>query len=225
MSQEYQQDAEQTQAPQAAQGGSKLFFVRPIGFDTSREAVEELFAAVGPVVDVQLMRGYAFFVWRQGGTSPVPSIPCPTQTSTETRLQIEFAKREERDTRGQFRVKVNNARGYRMARLHDYLKKRQDHVLSLTFAKVFTNYDNGETVARHFAFLSLSPEEADSVEEEVAEATSEAAVVGFRGGRDDFRGGRGGGFRGGRGRDDGFRGGRGGFRGRGGYDRDDNRGG
>ncbi|GEQ68539.1 hypothetical protein JCM33374_g2207 [Metschnikowia sp. JCM 33374] len=253
MSQEYQQDAEQTQAPQAAQGGK--LFVRPIGFDTSREAVEELFAAVGPVVDVQLMRGYAFVTF---GAKEDAARALDTLSNTDldgNSLQIEFAKERREDTRGQFRVKVNNLpEGTAWQDFKDYVRDKT--TFSPTFAKVFTNYDNGETVG------NLEFSSADELEKSISilnNAEYQDVVItaeqdtspfvpparrggfrggrggrgdfrggrgGFRGGRDDFRGGRGGGFRGGRGRDDGFRGGRGGFRGgRGGYDRDDNRGG
>ncbi|KAM9915843.1 hypothetical protein OXX59_010365, partial [Metschnikowia pulcherrima] len=93
--------AKQNQAPQS----SKLF-VRPIGFDTTQEAIEDHFASAGGVTEVQLMRGYAFVSF---GSADDASRAFETLNNSDldgNTLQIEFAKERREDTRGQFRVKV-----------------------------------------------------------------------------------------------------------------------
>ncbi|KAM9907009.1 hypothetical protein OXX79_001206 [Metschnikowia pulcherrima] len=236
--------AKQNQAPQS----SKLF-VRPIGFDTTQEAIEDHFASAGGVTEVQLMRGYAFVSF---GSADDASRAFETLNNSDldgNTLQIEFAKERREDTRGQFRVKVAQLpEGTAWQDFKDFVREKTE--FSPTFAKVFRDYDSGDTVG-NLEFSSA--EELDTAISVLNGADYQGSTLaaeqdtspfvpparrgggfrGGRGGRGDFRGGRGGfrdggrgGFRGGRGRDDGFRGGRGGFRGgRGGYNRDDNRGG
>lgn len=214
-------------------------FVRPLGFEVSQEEVEGYFGELGPLIEVQMMRGYAFITYENPEDA---SRAVDTLSNTELGgqpLQIEFARERKEDTRGQFRVKVTNLPdGTAWQDFKDFVRDKTE--FSPTFAKVFRDYDSGDTIG------NLEFSSTDELEKAIPllnEAEFQGAVLvaeedtspfvppsrrgGFRGGRGggfrgDFRGGRGGfrddrgGFRGGRGgfRDDrgGFRGGRGGFR-------------
>lgn len=150
-------------------------------------------------------------------------------------LQVEFAREKKEDTRGQFRVKVTNLpEGTAWQDFKDFVREKTGS--SPTFAKVFRDYDSGETIG---ALEFGSSDELNNAIPLLNEAEFQGAILAAeedtspfippppRGSRGGFRGGRGGrgdfrgGFRGGRGGygdDDGFRGGRGGFRGgRGGF--------
>lgn len=228
-------------APEAAAPATEptKLFVRPFGFETSREQVEAHFSEVGPLVDVQMMRGYAFITYEK---SEDASRAIDTLSNTDlggAPLQIEFARERREDTRGQNRAKVSNLPdGTAWQDFKDFVREKTE--ASPTFAKVFRNYDTGETVGQlefgsaeelQKALSVLSNAEFQGAVLAIEEDTSpfvpprrrefgdfrggRGGRGGFRGGRDGFRGGRGGfrddrgGFRGGRG---GFRGGRGGFR-------------
>lgn len=235
------QEIEQTDAAPAPEANAQpaqpnKLFVRPLGFEVEREQVEEHFGEIGPLADVQLMRGYAFITYENADDA---SRALDTLTNTELAgqpLQIEFAKERKEDTRGQNRVKVLNLpEGTAWQDFKDFVREKTE--CSPSFAKVFRNYDSGETIGQlEFA----TAEELQKVIPLLNESDFQGATLtaeedtspfvpprrdGGRGGRGGFRGGRGG-FRGGR--DDfrgGFRGGRGGFRGgRGGF-RDDREGG
>lgn len=211
---------------------SKLF-VRPFGFEVTQEDVEAHFGDVGPLIEVQMMRGYAFITYENPEDA---ARALDTLANTELggqALQIEFAKERKEDTRGQFRVKVSNLPdGTAWQDFKDFVREKTE--FSPTFAKVFRNYDSGETVGqlefsssdeleRAIPLLNDSEFQGATLaaEEDTSPFVPPARRGGFRGGRGDSRGGfRGrGDFRGGRGgfrgRDDfrcGFRGGRGGFR-------------
>ncbi|XYA02196.1 hypothetical protein QA089_004763 [Meyerozyma guilliermondii] len=224
-------------------------FVRPLGFEVESEQVESHFGSIGPVTEVQLMRGYAFVTFENSeDTAKAVETMNGTEFDGQT-LQVEFAKERKEDTRGQFRVKVTNLPdGTAWQDFKDFVRDKTES--TPTFAKVFRDYESGEVIG---ALEFGSREELDKAvplldkaefqdvvlvaEEDISPFVPPPRRGGFRGGRGggfrgDFRGGRGrGGFRGdSRG---GFRGGRGGYRddfrggfrgGRGGY-RDDFRGG
>ncbi|CUM57358.1 unnamed protein product [Debaryomyces tyrocola] len=222
-------------------------FVRPLAFEVEREQVEAHFSDVGPLTDVQLMRGFAFVTF-ENEEDAKRAVETLDNTDFEGQpLQIEFAREKKEDTRGQFRVKVTNLPdGTAWQDFKDFVRDRTE--LAPTFAKVFRNYDTDEVIG---ALEFGSADELATAIPLLNESEFQGAVLaaeedtspfvpppprrgGFRGGRGDFRGGfRGGrgdfrgGFRGGRGRGD-FRGGRGDFRGgrgdfrggRGGFDRE-----
>lgn len=229
--QDFEQDtsAPQTEEPkpQAPEQPNKLF-VRPLGFDVEREQVEEHFGELGPLVDVQLMRGYAFITYENPEDA---SRAVDTLTNTELAgqpLQIEFAREKREDTRGQNRVKVLNLpEGTAWQDFKDFVREKTES--SPSFAKVFRDYESGETIG------ALEFATADELQKAISllnEAEFQGAILSAEEdtspfvpprrdagrGRGGFRDGRGrGSFRGGRGgrggfRDD-FRGGRGGFRG------------
>lgn len=219
-------------------------FVRPIGYEVSREDVESHFSEVGPVVDVQMMRGYAFVTFENADDA---NRAFDTLANTELGgqpLQIAFSQPKKEDTRGKFRVKVTNLPAETAWQdFKDFVRDQTS--LEPTFAKVTTDHDTGVTLgALEFADGDQLAQAVSSLNDSTyqdqvltAEHDTSPYVPPQRRGRGnfrgDFRGGRGGfrDFRGGRGggrggfRDD-FRGGsRGGFRGgRGGF-RDDFRGG
>ncbi|CUM66352.1 uncharacterized protein PRCAT00004015001 [Priceomyces carsonii] len=224
-------------------------FVRPLGPEVESEQIEAHFSDLGPIVETQLMRGFAFITF-ESPEDAQRAVDTLNESEFEGEpLQIEFARERKEDTRGQFRVKVSNLPdGTAWQDFKDFVRDKTE--LAPTFAKVFRNYDTGEIVG---ALEFGSGEELEKAIPLLNDSEFQGAVLaaeedtspfipppprrgGFRGGfrGSGFRGGRGGysrggGFRGGRGggyRDDfrgGFRGG--GFRGgRGGY-RDDFRGG
>lgn len=208
-------------APAGSSGPNKLF-VRPIGYDVSPEAVEEHFSAVGPLSDVQMMRGYAFITFQSADDAARAFDTLANSDLAGNPLQIEFAKERKEDTRGQFRVKIlklpeNTA----WQDLKDFVRDKTQ--FAPTFAKVFYDDEAGETIG-NLEFSSA--EELDKAIEVLNDAEFQDSVLvaekdtspfvprrtGGRGGRGGFRGD----FRGG------FRDSRGG-RGRGGY-RGDSRG-
>lgn len=220
-----------SEAPQQPSGQSKLF-VRPIGFDVAREQVEDHFSAVGPLFDVQMMRGYAFITYENADDAARALETLSDADFAGNNLQIEFAKEKREDNRGRFRVKVTKLPEHTAWQdFKDFVREKTES--SPTFAKVFYDEEAGETVgALEFgsaeelerAIPLLNDADYNGTTLQAEEDTSpfvppRRAAGGFRGGRGDFRGGfRGGrgGFRGGRGGygDDrgGYRGGRGGFR-------------
>lgn len=215
--------------PQEHVPGSKLF-VRPIGFETSRESVEELFGSIGPLVDVQMMRGYAFITYESAADATRASEELAEAELNDAKLQIEFARERKEDTRGKYRVKVTNIpENTAWQDFKDFVRDKT--TFSPTFAKVWRDEESGETVGNLEFGSAEELERAISVLNQAefqdavlaAEEDTSPFVPPAGRGRGGFRGG----FRGGRGgfRDDGFRGGRGGYRGgRGGF-RDDFRGG
>ncbi|RLV94707.1 Nucleolar protein 3 [Spathaspora sp. JA1] len=236
---------DQGPAPQGSEPSSQLF-VRPIGFDVPREQIEDHFAPAGPVVDVQLMRGFAFVRFENEDDAARAVDTLNDSEFDGQRLLVEFAKEKREDTRGKYRVKLTNLEdGTAWQDIKDFVRDKTD--CEPSYVKVFRNYDTNEIVG------ALEFNSADELEKAIPlldKAEFRGVVVGaeedtspfipppprrggFRGGRGGFRGGRGGydrgfdrgfdrgGFRGGRGGYD-----RGGFRGgRGGYDRGFDRGG
>lgn len=232
--------------PEEEKPNTKLF-VRPIGWDVTQEEVENHFSGVGPLQEVQMMRGYAFITYENVEDA---NRAFDTLVNTELAgqpLQIEFSHKKE-DNRGKFRVKVTNLPDQTAWQdFKDFVRDQTS--LEPLFAKVFRDYESGLTIGAlefadgdQLALAVSSLNEADYQGQVLAAEHDTSPFVpprkrgrgGFRG---DFRGGRGGfrgdfrgDFRGGRGgrggfRDD-FRGGRGGFRGgRGGYRDDYGRGG
>lgn len=217
---------------------SKLF-VRPIGFETPQEAIESHFAAIGPLVEVQIMRGYAFVTYEtpEDANKAIDSL---TGSDLDGQaLQIELAKGRKEETRNRNRVKISGVpENTAWQDFKDYVREKG---MEPSFVKVFRDYDSGETIA---ALEFEDGEALASAIENLNDADYQGSALraehdtspyvprrgrgrggfrgDFRGGRGgfrgDFRGGRGGrggfrdDFRGGRGRG-GFRGGRGGFRG------------
>lgn len=130
--------AQGTNAPQSTEP-NKLF-VRPLGYETSREMVEAHFSEVGPLVDVQMMRGYAFITYE----NPLDATRAvDTLTNTDlggAPLQIEFAREKREDTRGQHRAKATNLpEGTAWQDFKDFVREKTG--CSPTFAKVFRDYD------------------------------------------------------------------------------------
>ncbi|OBA20386.1 RNA-binding domain-containing protein [Metschnikowia bicuspidata var. bicuspidata NRRL YB-4993] len=209
-------------APAQAPAQSKLF-VRPIGFDTTREAVEDHFASAGTVVDVHMMRGFAFVSFSSSEEAARAQETLSNTDLDGNSLQIEFAKERREDTRGQFRVKVTNLpEGTAWQDFKDFVREKTE--CSPTFAKVFRDYESGETIGN---LEFSSSDELDKAISVLNQADYQDAVISAEQDTSPFvPPARRGGFRGGRGGrgDYGGRGGRGDFRGgRGGYDRDDNR--
>lgn len=216
---------------------AKKLFVRPLGYDVSQEDVEEYFSTVGPIAEVQMMRGYAFVSYEndddaQKGIDQFNNVEFHGQE-----LVVEAARAKKEDTRGQFRVKVTNLPdGTAWQDFKDFVRDKTE--LTPSFAKVFRDYDSGEIIGAlefssadelNSAIPLLNDAEFQDITIKAEEDTSPFIPPpprrgGFRG-RGDFRGGgfrgrgdfRGGGFRGRGGfrgdfRGGGFRGGRGGFR-------------
>lgn len=246
-------DTEQDQipvqdAPPAEDAPVSKLFVRPIGFETPQEAIESHFADIGPLVEVQIMRGYAFVTYEspEDASKAVESLS-GSDLDGQT-LQIELAHGRKEETRNRNRVKITNVP--ENTAWQDFKDFVRDKGMEPSFVKVFRDYDTGETIA------ALEFEEGEALAsaiENLNDADYEGATLraehdtspyvprrrgrggfrgDFRGGRGGFRGdfrggrgGRGGGFRGdfrgGRGgRGGGFRGDRGGFNREGGYNRD-----
>lgn len=238
-------DTEQDQAPiqdaPVEETPSNKLFVRPIGFETPQEAIEKHFSDIGPVVEVQIMRGYAFVTFENHEDAAKAVETLAGSDLDGQALQIELAHGRKEETRNRNRVKVTNVpENTAWQDFKDYVR---DKGMEPSFVKVFRDYESGETIA---ALEFEDGEALSSAIEQLNDADYQGSTLraehdtspyvprgrgrgrgGFRG---DFRGGRGGfrgDFRGGRGgrggfRDD-FRGGRGrgGFRGgRGGFNRD-----
>ncbi|KAK6204580.1 uncharacterized protein RJT21DRAFT_111149 [Scheffersomyces amazonensis] len=233
---------------------SAKVYVRPVGFDAPQEQVQEHFATVGPVVEVLVIKDFAYVTYESPEDAQRAVETLNNSTFAGQDIVVEIARERREDTRGKFRVKVVNLpEGTAWQDFKDFVREKT--TFSPTFAKVFRDYDSGETVG-NLEFSSA--EELDQAIPLLDKADYQGATIsaeedttpfvpppprrgGFRGGRGGFdrgfRGGRGGfdrgGFRGGRGGFDrgGFRGGRGGFDrggfrgGRGGFDRGGFRGG
>lgn len=247
-------DTEQDQAPISPVDDAPVedapiskLFVRPIGFETPQEAIESHFSAIGPLVEVQIIRGYAFVTYESSDDANKAIDSLAGSDLDGQALQIELAKGRKEETRNRNRVKISGVpENTAWQDFKDYVR---DRGMEPSFVKVFRDYDSGETIA---ALEFEDGEALSSAIENLNDADYQGAPLraehdtspyvprkrgrggfrgDFRGGRGgfrgDFRGGRGGrggfrdDFRGGRGRG-GFRGGRGGFRGDrdGGYNRE-----
>ncbi|CAK7902406.1 hypothetical protein CAAN1_18S02938 [[Candida] anglica] len=199
---------------------SNKIFVRPLGYEAEQEQVEAHFADCGPISEVQLMRGFAFVTFENTEDAKKAVDTLEGSDFQGQQLQVEFAREKKEDTRGLYRVKVSNLpEGTAWQDFKDFVREKTE--FAPTFAKVFKDYDSGETVG-NLEFSSADElstaipllNEADFQGATLAAEEDTSPFVpppprtrgGFRGGRGDFRGG----FRGGRGD---FRGGRGGFRG------------
>lgn len=193
-----------------------------------------------------MMRGFAFVTYENADDAKKAVETLENTDFQGQPLQVEFAREKKEDTRGLYRVKINNIpEGTAWQDFKDFVRDKTE--FAPTFAKVYKDYDSGETIG------NLEFSSADELTTAVSllnEAEFQGATLaaeedtspfvpppprrggfggrgGFRGGRGDFggrggfRGGRGdfrGGFRGGRGDfRGGFRGGRGDFGGRGGF--------
>lgn len=194
------------------------------------------------------MRGFAFVTFENSDDAKKAVETLENTDFQGQQLQVEFAREKREDTRGQFRVKVNNLpEGTAWQDFKDFVREKTE--FAPTFAKVWTDYETNETVGNlEFSSadeLSTAVSVLNDADFQGATLTAEEDTSpfvpppprrggfggrggGFRGGRGDF-GGRGG-FRGGRGDfggRGGFRGGRGDFGGRGGFrgGRGDSRGG
>ncbi|QEL58987.1 hypothetical protein SBP28_001020 [Candidozyma auris] len=210
-------DVEQDQAPiqdaPVEDAPSGKVFVRPIGFETPQEAIESHFSQVGPVAEVQIMRGYAFVSFQNPEDAAKATESLAGTELDGQALQVEVAHGRKEETRNRNRVKITNVPE------HTAWQDFKDFVREKALAAAIENLNDVD-----YQGFTLRAEHDTS-----PYVPRRRGRGGFRG---DFRGGRGGGFRGdfrggrgGRGgfRDD-FRGGRGrgGFRGgRGGFNRDD----
>ncbi|QRG36545.1 hypothetical protein FDK38_000888 [Candidozyma auris] len=238
-------DVEQDQAPiqdaPVEDAPSGKVFVRPIGFETPQEAIESHFSQVGPVAEVQIMRGYAFVSFQNPEDAAKATESLAGTELDGQALQVEVAHGRKEETRNRNRVKVTNVPEH--TAWQDFKDFVREKGMEPSFVKVFRDYESGETIAalefEDGEALAAAIENLNDVDYQGFTLRAEHDTSPYvprrrgRGGfRGDFRGGRGGGFRGdyrggrgGRGgfRDD-FRGGRGrgGFRGgRGGFNRDD----
>ena len=191
-------------------------------FLVDHEQIEAHFHDIGPITDVQLMRGFAFVSFEKEEDAKRAVETLDNSEFNGQPIQVEFAREKKEDTRGQFRVRVGNLPdGTAWQDFKDFVREKTE--LSPTFAKVFRNYETGEVVG---ALEFGSADELSSAIPLLHESEFQGSLLtaeeddspfvppprrrgGFRG-----RGGfsRGGGFRGRGGWND-FRGG--GFRGRG----------
>ncbi|KAI3403229.1 hypothetical protein KGF56_003964 [Candida oxycetoniae] len=222
---------------------TKQLFVRPIRYETTKEDLEDFFAAAAPVIDSRLMEGYAFVTFETEEDAARALEKFADTTFQGEPLQIEFAKERKEDTRGKFRLKILGLpEGTAWQDVKDFVRDKTNFQPS--FVKVFRDFDSGDTVCNmefqsgdelEKAIPLLDKAEYNditiSAEEDTSPYVPPPRRGGFRGrgGYDGgFRGGRGGygdrgGFRGGRGGGYGYGGGRGGGYGYG--DRDGFRGG
>lgn len=227
--------ADAPQFPVAPPGGK--LFVRPLSFEVDSEALKEHFSGLGNVIDVHILKGFAFVSYDNADSAQQAVATLAGSTFEGQELQVEVAREKREDTRGKYRVKVTKLpEGTAWQDFKDFVRDKTGS--TPTFAKVFHDYDSDETIG---ALEFGSSEELEKAiplldKAEFADVTIDAEEDttpfvpppprrggfggrgGFRGGRGDFRGGFRGGrgdFRGGRGRGGrgDFRGGRGGFRG------------
>lgn len=204
-------------------------FVRPLGYETESDAVREYFLSAGPITNVKKIKTFAYITFEtaEGAAAAVSSLNGSTFEGQELQVEIARERVEREDTRGKYRLKVTKLpEGTAWQDFKDYVRDKTG--CSSTFAKVYRDYESGETVGnlefgsaedlqKVIPILDQSSFQGTTISAE--EDTSPFVPPpprrgGFRGGRGGFeRGGGRGGFRGGRG--GGFRGGRGG--GGGGY--------
>lgn len=217
---------------------SAEIFVRPLGYETEPDAVREHFASVGPIANVKKIKTFAYITFESPDAAAAAVETLNGSTFEGQELQVEIARErvEREDTRGKYRLKVTQLpEGTAWQDFKDYVRDKTG--CSATFAKVFRDYDSGETIGNlEFGSAEDLQKAIPIIDQSDFQGTTISAEEdtspfvpppprrgGFRGGRGGFdrggfRGGRGGGFRGDRGgfrggRGGGFRGDRGGFRG------------
>ncbi|KAI5963999.1 hypothetical protein KGF57_001110 [Candida theae] len=232
------------------QAPTKQLFIRPVRDDVTEDIVTDFFSSAAPVTGVRLLEGYAFVSFENEEDAGKALDKFAGADFRGEQLLVEFAKERREDNRGKYRLKLTGLpEGTAWQDVKDFVRDKTGS--EPTFAKVFREYDSGETVGNlefetgedlEKAIPLLDKSNYGDVtigaEEDTSPYVPPPRRGGFRGGRGGFRGGRGGfdrgygggGFRGGRGGFDrgygggGFRGGRGGFD-RGYGDRDGFRGG
>lgn len=219
-------------------------FVRPLGYETDPEAVREYFLTAGPISNVKKIKTFAYITFEtsEGANAAVETLNGSTFEGQELQVEIARERVEREDTRGKYRLKVSKLpEGTAWQDFKDYVRDKTG--CSATFAKVYRDYDSGETVGnlefgsaedleKAIPIIDQSDFQGTTIaaEEDTSPFVPPPPRRGGRGGfgdRGGFRGGRGGfgdrgGFRGGRG---GYGGDRGGFRGGRGGDRGGFRGG
>lgn len=216
-------------APAEAPLETTKVFVRPLDYNIPSEEVQDFFSAAGPIVEVQMMRGYAFIKFEEESGAQKAVADFHDVEFHGQNLIVEMAREKKEDTRGKYRVKVTNLpEGTAWQDFKDFVRDKTEFTPS--FAKVFRDYESGETIGAlefsssdelNTAIPLLNNSEFQDVTISAEEDTTPFVPPprrggfrggrgfrgGFRGGRGDFRGGFRGDFRGG------FRGGRGDFRG------------
>ncbi|KAK6465262.1 hypothetical protein DFJ63DRAFT_310361 [Scheffersomyces coipomensis] len=218
-------------------------YVRPVSYEVSQDDLRDHFASVGPITDVLVIKDFAYITFEAVDDAQRAVETLNGSTFDGQDLQVELARPRREDTRGKYRVKITNLpEGTAWQDFKDFVRDKTTY--TATFAKVFRDYESGETIGGlefgsaeelEQAIPLLDKAEYQGTEIGAEEDTSPFVpppprTGGFRGGRGGFERG---GFRGGRGGFDrgGFRGGRGGFDrggfrgGRGGFDRGGFRGG
>lgn len=228
-------------APSSRDRYTGKIFIRPIGFNVNYEDMEDHFGPLGKIINIQLMRGYAFVTYENDEDAQAAVEKLNDVDFMGERLVVEAAQPPKEDTRGKYRVKVSNIpEGTAWQDFKDFVRDRTG--LDPQFVKVYRDHELGDFFgAIEFGLtedLEKAIPELDKAQFNGAELGAEEDDTPFvpprrRETRGGFRGGRGGrggfgdrgGFRGGRG--GGFRGGRGGDRfdrGDRGYDRGGDRG-
>lgn len=187
-------------------------FVRPIGFDVTREHIEQHFGEIGPVSDVQVMRGYAFVTYENADDASKAFDQLSNSDFAGQVLTLEFAKARA----PLYRIRVGNLpEGALWQDLKDFVREKLG--VTPSFTKTFRDNEANEYAGA--VEVSLEDEFRKALEvlngadyqgqTVLAVQDTRLSGSGRRGGRGDFRG-RG---RGDRGRRD--------FRGRGDYGRND----
>ncbi|CAN3365669.1 hypothetical protein DICA2_E28700 [Diutina catenulata] len=215
-------------AAPAPRASSHKVFVRPIGFNTRYEDLEDHFGSVGKIANIQLMRGYGFVTFETADEVAAAVEKLHDSELMGERLVVEAAQPPKEDNRGKFRAKVSNiASGTAWQDFKDFVRDKTGSDPS--FVKVYRDFDSGEHLgAIEFASQDELDRALPIIDGSEFNGTTITAVVddspyvpprggrgdrGGRGGRGGFRGDRRGGFRGGRGGGDRGFDRRGGFRG------------